>query len=89
MKKLIVDDSNCIGCGACVGIDNKHFDFNDSGLSSVISQDNLDDENLNQAIASCPVSAIRLVSDVECDNDECECGDDCQCDNCECSKKAA
>ena len=41
MKKLVVDSINCIGCGACVGIDPKHFDFDDSGLSNVISQDDL------------------------------------------------
>ena len=104
MKKLVVDSSVCIGCGACVGIDNKHFDFDDSGLSTVVSQDNLDDENINEAIASCPVSAISLVQDscncnnCQCDDCDCDddcncgsdCGDDCNCgSDCECHKKAA
>lgn len=31
MKKIIVDDEKCIGCGACVAIDSEHFDFNEDG----------------------------------------------------------
>ena len=89
MKKIIVDDKICIGCGACVGIDSKHFDFNEEGLSHAISQDNLDAENLNEAMASCPVSAIKIVNDDKSDNDECGCGDNCNCENCECQNKAA
>ena len=87
MKKLVVDSINCIGCGACVGIDPKHFDFDDSGLSNVISQDNLDDESVNEAIAACPVSAISIVQDQNSDNKEtCSCGNNCSCENCDCNK---
>ena len=60
MKKINVDQVKCIGCGACVGIDPDHFDFEDSGLSSVISQEDLDSENLEQAVEGCPTGAISV-----------------------------
>ena len=63
MKKLDVDQVKCIGCGACVGIDPDHFDFEDSGLSSVISQENLDSEELEQAVEGCPTGAITVEED--------------------------
>ena len=60
MKKLVVHTENCIGCGACVGIDNKHFDFNEEGFSYVISQEDLDSPAVMEAIESCPVQIISL-----------------------------
>ncbi len=65
MKKLIIKDGGCIGCGACVSIDPEHFDFNDEGLAVVISQENLDSENLKTAIESCPTNAILIVDEEE------------------------
>ena len=63
MKKINVDQVKCIGCGACVGIDSEHFDFNDSGLSTVISQENLESQSLQDAMASCPVAVISVEED--------------------------
>ena len=63
MKQIKVDQVKCIGCGACVGIDPDHFDFNDSGLSTVITQENLDSEDLAQAIGGCPTGAISIEDD--------------------------
>lgn len=60
MKTIKVDQVKCIGCGACVGIDPEHFDFEDSGLSNVISQSNLESEDLEQAVEGCPTGAITL-----------------------------
>lgn len=64
MKKLVVNE-NCFGCGACQAIDDEHFELD--GTSTVISQDNLDSQALQDAIASCPVGAIS-IEDVEEDN---------------------
>ena len=75
MKKIIVNDEACIGCGACVSIDPEHFEFNDEGLSCAINQDNLESSDLASAISSCPTSAISI------EEDNCECG------ACECSKE--
>lgn len=87
MKKLTVN-SGCIGCGACIAIDSEHFDFNDEGLSSVISNENLETDELKNAMASCPVNVIKLVETSECncgceDGEECNCNEECHCD-CKC-----
>lgn len=86
MKKLTVNDS-CIGCGACIAVDSEHFDFNDNGQSSVIKNDNLETDELKNAIASCPVNAIKLEDGCDC-GDECKCGKDCKCGpDCACHKE--
>lgn len=72
-KKINVNKDACIGCGACVAIDSEHFAFDDDGLSSVINNDNLESDNLTNAIESCPTSAISLV------DSNCNCGEDCNC----------
>lgn len=86
MKKINVNEETCIGCGACVAIDSEHFAFNDEGLSHATNNENLESENLLNAIDSCPTSAISIK---ECEDDTCECGcdDECGCtaeDNCGC-----
>lgn len=95
MKKLIVKDG-CIGCGACVAIDSEHFDFNDEGLSSVVSNENLETDELKNAINSCPVSVIKLEENSETCNchEGCTCDGDCHCtednkcsDDCTCNNK--
>lgn len=63
MKKLIVDENVCIGCGMCAASDPLHFTINDNGLSEVISQDNLDDDTLKSIVDSCPVGAIKLAEE--------------------------
>lgn len=65
MKKINVDQVKCIGCGACVGIDPDHFDFDDSGLSTVISQENLENEELEQAVEGCPTGAITVEEETQ------------------------
>lgn len=91
MKKIIVNKDACIGCGACVAIDPEHFNFNDEGLSQPISQTNLESENLENAIGSCPVAAISLSESDEEDTSEsnCTCEDDdcCCCDDCHCKEE--
>ncbi len=73
MKKIKVLTDQCIGCGACVGIDPEHFDFNEDGLSHVISEENVDSEALKEAIESCPVGIISLEEtneDIPIENQE-------------------
>lgn len=79
MKKLYVNEEACIGCGACVAIDNTHFDFNEDGLSEVISNENIETDEAKNAISSCPTNAISYVSD----NDNCHC-ENCTCTDCHC-----
>ncbi len=97
MKKIQVAKDLCIGCGACVAIDPEHFDFDDSGKSNVISNENIvDNQNIANAIESCPTSAISLIegedsSETELANDdECNCDNECQCEgHCNCHHEAA
>lgn len=85
MKKIIVNEEACIGCGACVAIDEAHFAFNDEGLSHAISNENLESEQLLSAIESCLTSAISLSETEE--EVQSECGtDECVCETCECSE---
>ncbi len=87
MKKIIVNEEACIGCGACVGLDGEHFAFNDEGLSHPISQENLDSEELATAIDACPTGAISLKeADGTQENDD-DSKDEAECDGCcECCK---
>ena len=100
MKKVNVSQDRCIGCGACVAIDPEHFEFNEEGKSSVITNENLESENLVNAIESCPTSAIEMIEEentepTSTENNEetkeetcnCEsCPDDCDSADCECEK---
>ena len=91
MKSINVNKDTCIGCGACVAIDDEHFDFDEEGKSSVKSQENLDSDVLTNAIESCPVGAISMADgDKKCncgpectcgcnEGKECSCGGDCAC----------
>ncbi len=65
MKKLTLNEEDCIGCGMCVSIDSEHFDFNDEGKVSVINNENLDSAELANAKASCPVHAIKITEETK------------------------
>ena len=60
MKKIVVDQTKCIGCGICIGTDPEHFDYSDTGQSTPKSQENLESEKIMEAMAACPVAAITL-----------------------------
>ena len=77
MKKIKVLTENCIGCGACVGLDDEHFTFNEEGFSIVKSNENIDEEKINEIIEACPVGIISLVNE-NCENchNECHCEDE-------------
>lgn len=90
MKELFVNKDACIGCGACVAIDPEHFDFSDEGLSNVINNDNIETEDAQNAISSCPTNAISYIdknNNCKCGNchcEKCDCdGDSCHCENCQ------
>lgn len=61
MKVIKVDQSKCIGCGACVGMDENSFEFNEDGLSKA-KIDVVDEpsEELVNAVEACPAGAITL-----------------------------
>ena len=55
-----VDETKCIGCGACVSIAPENFDFNEAGLSQVIKDEV--NETVKEAMDACPVGAIVEVA---------------------------
>lgn len=58
-RTLAVSPTKCRGCGRCVVIDSEHFKMS-GGVSTVITQANLDSTKLQSAINSCPADAITL-----------------------------
>ena len=65
MKKIEVNSSTCIACGACYQIAPDAFKPTDSGVSTPIVEEVLEVDPLTiEAMESCPVSAIS-VEDVE------------------------
>lgn len=61
MKKIEVNQSTCIGCGACVQIAPQAFEFNENGLSVPIVEiiEEVTPEII-EAMESCPVNAITI-----------------------------
>ena len=58
-KFPVVDQEKCIGCGLCVTIASESFDFVDSGKAEVIDPRGNSEEEIQEAVDSCPVDAIR------------------------------
>ncbi len=59
MSKASVNHDLCIGCGTCESICPKVFKVQEDGKSHVIAED-CGDCNCQEAVDSCPVSAISL-----------------------------
>ncbi len=58
-KRVVVDQEVCIGCGTCAGLCPDIFELDEAeGKSHVIMPEGGDEECINEAIESCPVSAI-------------------------------
>ena len=59
--KVKVDKDICIGCGACTNIADEVFSFDEDGYAKAdnnkINDNNIEDVNI--AIDSCPVEAIK------------------------------
>ncbi len=54
-KKVRVDQSLCIGCGACAGTYPDDFQIGDSGLAEPVTGEGDED-----AVNVCPVGAISV-----------------------------
>ena len=97
MKQIEVVKERCIGCGACIAIDEEHFAFDEEGKSSVISNENLESGNLVNAIESCPTCAIAMteqesesndnldpkMEEESCSCEACDCPENCTCETTE------
>lgn len=58
MKKIVINQKNCIGCGTCTVIAAKTFKLGKNGKAEVVSQLGDDEAKIKNAIESCPVNAI-------------------------------
>ncbi len=57
-KTVTIDQDECISCGACVDICPEVFRMNDDGLAEIFKADGASEEEIQDAIESCPVSCI-------------------------------
>lgn len=63
MKKLIVDENVCIGCGFCCASNPEVFDMNDEDRAytkeTIDMETAQNKEELNDIMEGCPVGAIQ------------------------------
>lgn len=58
MKKIVVDQNKCIGCGACTLVAPKTFKLGKKGKAEVINQKAGNKKEVKSAIEGCPMMAI-------------------------------
>lgn len=58
MKKLVIDEVKCIGCGTCTALCPKVYRLNDDFKAEVIDQNADSQDNIQNSIDSCPTQAI-------------------------------
>lgn len=58
-KKPVVYQATCIGCGTCTVIAAKTFILNDEGKAEVADPAGNTEAEIQEAIESCPVTAIK------------------------------
>ena len=59
--KCNVEESQCIGCGACAAVYPETFEIDEKGISVVISEEALDPGMSD----ICPVGAITITEETE------------------------
>lgn len=57
-KKLVIDKDLCIGCGLCTAVAENTFELSGDGKAAVKNPSGDSEEKIQEAIDSCPVSAI-------------------------------
>lgn len=66
--KVKVNQNTCIGCELCVNIVSEVFKMNDSGCSEAYYYNNSLKNEVEEAINSCPVSAISFEDSISADS---------------------
>ena len=59
VRTMIIDQDECISCGACVDTCPEVFRMNDDNLAEVYKADGASEEEIQDAFESCPVSCIQ------------------------------
>lgn len=61
MAKVIIDEAECVGCESCVEICPEVFGFDENAeKANVINAEGGPEEEIQEAIDSCPVDCISL-----------------------------
>ncbi len=66
MAKVIVDRVKCVSLGVCESLAPAIFEVTDAGELELLTDGDIDDENLEAvraAVAGCPTEALTLVED--------------------------
>ncbi len=58
MKKPVINEELCIGCGVCVSVAPDVFEMNDENKATVKADAKIDEATVQDAIDQCPVQAI-------------------------------
>ncbi len=59
-KKIIIDEDSCEGCETCVSLCPDVFELGENGKAHIKNPNAIDTCNIQEAIESCPVGAIKL-----------------------------
>ena len=59
-KNPVVNKDLCIGCGSCTALCSQTFNMGADGKSEVVNPQGNSQEEIKQAVDSCPVQAISL-----------------------------
>jgi ferredoxin len=59
-KQIIIDEDLCEGCETCVELCPDVFELGENGKARVKNPNALDSCNIEEAIGSCPVGALKL-----------------------------
>lgn len=58
-KEVYVDQAECTGCEACVGLVPEVFRMNAQSVSEVYNPTGAPEEKIQEAVDGCPVSCIK------------------------------
>ena len=58
-RTVVIDRDECISCGACVDTCPDVFRMNDDNLAEVYDAEGASEEEIEEAIDSCPVTCIH------------------------------
>lgn len=58
-RTVIIDQDECISCGVCVDTCPEVFRMNDDNMAEVYKADGASEEEIQDAIESCPTSCIQ------------------------------
>jgi ferredoxin len=56
-----IDKEKCIGCGTCIALAPKTFEFDSENKAKCINEQGDDEQTIKSATDACPVQAIGIT----------------------------